>query len=76
MLEYVIGLLKDYYIHGNSNYEQNQVNTGKKSLDTIRELKNISQLPSHRLDKVTVPVALLWSDNDWLADPRDAVELI
>ena len=27
--------------------------------------------PSHRLDKVTVPVALMWSRNDWLADPKD-----
>ena len=26
--------------------------------------------PSHRLDKVTVPVALMWSRNDWLADPK------
>jgi hypothetical protein len=25
--------------------------------------------------KVTVPVALLWSDNDWLADPTDVAFL-
>ena len=29
-----------------------------------------------RLDKVTVPVALMWSDNDWLADPRNDVQHI
>ena len=36
MLEYVIGLLKDYYIHGNSNYEQKQVDMGQKSLEGSR----------------------------------------
>ncbi len=31
--------------------------------------------PDYRLARVTVPVALMWSDNDWLADPRDVEAL-
>ena len=26
--------------------------------------------PEYSLEKVDVPVALMWSDNDWLADPK------
>ena len=26
--------------------------------------------PEYDLKKVDVPVALIWSDNDWLADPK------
>ena len=32
---------------------------------------NSSTPPEYDLAKVTVPVALFWSDNDWLADPKD-----
>jgi lysosomal acid lipase/cholesteryl ester hydrolase len=32
---------------------------------------NSSTPPDYDLSKVTVPVALFWSDNDWLADPED-----
>ena len=26
--------------------------------------------PEYSIKKVNVPVALMWSDNDWLADPK------
>ena len=32
---------------------------------------NQSHPPEYNLDEVTVPVALMWSENDWLADPKD-----
>lgn len=32
---------------------------------------NSTSPPEYDLSKVTVPVALFWSDNDWLADPED-----
>jgi len=31
--------------------------------------------PEYQLDKVTVPTYLFWSDNDWLANPKDVEKL-
>lgn len=31
--------------------------------------------PPYNLSQVTVPVALLWANNDWLADPKDVAGL-
>ncbi|KAK7076518.1 hypothetical protein SK128_021905 [Halocaridina rubra] len=32
--------------------------------------------PSYQLNKVTSPVALIWSKNDWLASPKDVLHLL
>jgi len=32
--------------------------------------------PEYDLKKVDIPVALIWSDNDWLADPTDVKFII
>lgn len=37
---------------------------------------NQSSPPEYDLQKVTVPVALMWSDNDWLADPKVDQEML
>ena len=41
------------------------------TLAKISILQNLLKTTVHSLDKVTVPVALMWSLNDWLADPKD-----
>jgi lysosomal acid lipase/cholesteryl ester hydrolase len=53
------------------------VNSGKfcrydfGSSEANLNVYNSTSPPEYDLSKVSVPVALFWSDNDWLADPRD-----
>ncbi|KAG7170966.1 Lipase 3-like 2 [Homarus americanus] len=45
------------------------------TLGNLRQYGSLSP-PSYNLSRVTVPVALFWSDNDWLADPTDVLHLV
>jgi lysosomal acid lipase/cholesteryl ester hydrolase len=52
-----------------------EVNSGKFSKFDFGPKGNMKEYgkptpPEYRLDRATVPVALMWSENDWLADPQ------
>lgn len=52
-----------------------EVNSGKFQKYDHGEAGNVKKYnqttpPVYDIGKVTVPVVLMWSDNDWLADPQ------
>ncbi|KAG7200941.1 hypothetical protein KM043_003301 [Ampulex compressa] len=59
------------------HYGQGYVNAGRfrrfdyGDADKNRMVYNSTEPPAYNLDKVTAPVALFSSDNDWLAGPKD-----
>ena len=51
------------------------INSGKFrkydfGLDENKKIYNSTEPPSYNLKNVQVPVALMWAENDWLADPK------
>lgn len=67
-------------VHTITHYLQ-LVNSGKFRKYDYGKINNyyhykLPEPPIYNLSRVTTPVAVFWSDNDWLADPQDVSHLV